>query len=127
MAKKSLSERIAERITGQNASGRKQRFQAMFLANREEIQHAANNGWKVKTIWETLHSEGVFEGTYECFLVYFNKLIKKDIGSENAAQGITEEKQIPAPEILISHTKNQKDIPTFRHPREFNTKALLGD
>ena len=46
-----------------------------FLALREEIIVAINDGWKIMQIWETLHNQGKISFSYPTFTVYVNKLI----------------------------------------------------
>jgi len=70
---KSLSERIAERVLKQKASAGDQN-RAVFLALRDEIQKAINDGWTVKVIWKTLRTEGKVEFSYQAFLTYVKSL-----------------------------------------------------
>ena len=46
-----------------------------FLALREEIIVAINDGWKIIQIWKTLHNQGRISFTYPTFTIYVNKLI----------------------------------------------------
>jgi hypothetical protein len=72
---KSLSERIAERVSRKSLSRNAQKKVA-FLAQREEIKKALEDGWPIKTVWETLKEEGKIEVTYQAFAVYVAKLIR---------------------------------------------------
>jgi hypothetical protein len=40
-----------------------------------EIKNALDDGWPVKTIWETLREEGMIEFGYDAFIRYVNRLI----------------------------------------------------
>ena len=71
---KSLSARIAERIARKKPAGNV-RNRAAFLALRGEVKQAIDDGWPVKTIWETLHDEGRVAFSYQAFLGYVNRLI----------------------------------------------------
>ena len=54
---KSLSERITARMVKKKPS-RSAQNRAAFLALRVDIKQALDDGWPVKSIWETLHEEG---------------------------------------------------------------------
>ena len=71
---KSLSARIAERIARKKPAGNV-RNRAAFLALRDEVKQAIDDGWPVKTIWETLHDEGKVAFSYQAFRGYVNRLI----------------------------------------------------
>jgi hypothetical protein len=71
---KSLSARIAERIARKKPAGNV-RNRAAFLALRGEVKQAIDDGWPVKTIWETLHGEGKVAFSYQAFRGYVNRLI----------------------------------------------------
>jgi hypothetical protein len=71
---KSLSERIAARTVKQKPS-RSAKNRATFLALRVDIKQALNDGWPVKSIWETLHEEKKVEFSYQAFRGYSNRLI----------------------------------------------------
>jgi hypothetical protein len=72
--KKNLSARIAERAAKKKPS-RNAQNRAAFLALREDIKQALNDGWPVKTIWETLHEEGKITFSYQAFRGYVNRII----------------------------------------------------
>ena len=74
---KSLSERIAARAVNKKPfeSNRNQN-RAIFLALRSDIIQALNDGWSVKSIWETLHEEGKVTFGYPAFWSYTNRLIR---------------------------------------------------
>ncbi|MBN8499454.1 TraK family protein [Accumulibacter sp.] len=71
---KSLSARIAERIAQKKQAGNG-RNRAAFLALRVEVKQAIDDGWPVKTIWETLHDEEKVAFSYQAFRGYVNRLI----------------------------------------------------
>ena len=71
---KSLSARIAERVARKKPAGNV-RNRAAFLAVRGEVKQAIDDGWPVKTIWETLHDEGKVAFSYQAFRGYVNRLI----------------------------------------------------
>jgi hypothetical protein len=70
---KSLSERIADRVLKQKSSAGDQN-RAVFLALRDEIQKAINDGWTVMVIWKTLRTEGKVDFSYQAFRTYVKSL-----------------------------------------------------
>jgi len=81
---KSLSARIAERIARKKPAGNV-RNRAAFLALRGEVKQALDDGWPVKTIWETLHDEGRVAFSYQAFRGYVNRLILSPSANGEAA------------------------------------------
>ena len=71
---KNLSVRIAER-TAQKKPSRNGQNRATFLAIRGDVKQALDDGWPVKTIWETLQEEGKVSFSYQAFRGYANRLI----------------------------------------------------
>lgn len=71
---KSLSERITARTVKKKPS-RSAQNRAAFLALRVDIEQALDDGWPVKSIWETLHEEGKIDFSYQAFRGYTNRLI----------------------------------------------------
>ena len=60
---KALSKRIAARMK-KNDVGLKKSSRTIFLALRDEIKEALNDGWTVKVVWETLTEEGKVAFSY---------------------------------------------------------------
>jgi Family of unknown function (DUF5338) len=48
---------------------------AAFLALRDEVKQALDDGWPIKEIWETLHEEGGIAFSYTVFCRYVKRLI----------------------------------------------------
>ncbi|MDP3331894.1 MAG: TraK family protein [Methylococcaceae bacterium] len=71
---KNLSERIAAMAIKKKPS-RRAKNRATFLALRVDVKQALDDGWPVKSIWETLHEEGKVDFSYQSFRVYVNRLI----------------------------------------------------
>ena len=71
---KTLSERVATRAT-KNKPSRSAQNRGTFLALRYEVRQALDDGWPVKTIWETLQEEGKITFSYQSFRGYANRLI----------------------------------------------------
>lgn len=71
-----LSYRISVRVRD-NRSSRNARNLAAFLAQRDEIRNALEDGWTVYQIWETLHAEQKITTSYNAFCSQVNRLIIK--------------------------------------------------
>lgn len=101
---KNLSERIADRMRNKKASPGAQN-RGTFLALKGEIVHALDNGWPVKTIWETLHEEGKVTFSYQAFRNYVNSLILSP--KQGAAPKAPAEEARPASQA----SKEKKTVP----------------
>ena len=84
---KNLSERIAIRAI-EKKPFRSARNRAAFLALRVDIKQALDDGWPVKSIWETLHAEGKVDFSYQAFRCYTNRLILKPLAEPNRAMNL---------------------------------------
>jgi hypothetical protein len=73
---KGLSYRISQRVRD-NRSSRNARNLAAFLAQRDEISRALQDGWTVYQIWETLHAEQKIAASYNTFCNQVKRLIAK--------------------------------------------------
>ena len=78
---KNLSERIAARAAGEKST-RSAQNRAVFLALRGEVKQALDDGWPIKSIWETLHEEGKVAFSYQAFRGYTNRLILSPIPAD---------------------------------------------
>jgi len=81
---KSLSERIADRAKTRKPSAIGKN-RASFLAVRDDVKQALDDGWPVKTIWETLREEGKVSFGYDAFIGYVNRLIRRSAVRQGAA------------------------------------------
>lgn len=72
---KSLSERIAHRVSTRKPS-RSGMNRASFLAVRDDVKMALDDGWPLKVIWDTLRDEGKIEFGYDAFISYVKRLIR---------------------------------------------------
>lgn len=72
---RSLSQRIATRAIARQPT-RSGRNRAVFLAIRDEVEKAMEDGWSVRMIWQTLVEEGKIDVSYNSFLSYVKRLIK---------------------------------------------------
>lgn len=72
---RTLSQRIAERAKTKlpSQSGKNR---AAFLAIRDEVRQSIEDGWPIKSIWETLLEEGKIAFGYDSFIGYVDRLIR---------------------------------------------------
>lgn len=73
---KDLSYRISLRV-GNGSASRNARNLAAFLALRNDIQKALDDGWTVYQIWETLNAEEKIMASYNTFNKQVKRLILK--------------------------------------------------
>ncbi len=104
---KSLSARIAERIARKKPAGNV-RNRATFLALRGEVKQAIDDGWPVKTIWETLHDEEKVTFSYQAFRGYVNRLILLPPVSGEAAPAavVADQSRQAASRLALQSAKN---------------------
>ncbi len=75
--KKTLSERIAERIRAKvTEASATERNLSLVLAHREDILKALDDGWSIKTVWDQLHEEGKIDFSYQTFRKYVVRIAK---------------------------------------------------
>jgi hypothetical protein len=112
---KSLSARIAERVARKKPAGNV-RNRAAFLALRGEVKQAIDDGWPVKTIWETLHDEGKVAFSYQAFRGYVNRLVLSPPANGEAT---------PAAEADQSGQAAPRSVPqSARTPAEWRPEKL---
>jgi hypothetical protein len=95
-----LSHRISLRVKD-NRSSRNARNLAAFLAQRDEIRNALEDGWTVYQIWDTLHAEQKITASYNTFCGQVNRLIIKR--ERDASVGMKRAYQMPS---STRHTAN---------------------
>lgn len=99
-----LSERIAQRVAKLKPSQKAQN-KANFMANKAEIAEALSDGWSMRLIWDTLHSENKITVTYQAFARQVNNLLP---GSrKNQVEKLTQ----PAPQTTV-------ETPAHREPKQ---------
>ena len=87
----------AELKRTQQVAGIKNR--SAFLALREDIKEAMTDGWALKQIYRTLHTQNKITFSYQTFVNYANELILKP------TQAL---KKPTAPTLLNQDTKQDK-------------------
>ena len=114
---KKLTELIAEEETKRKQKGTGVKNRAVFLALREEIKEAMTDGWALKQIYRTLHTQQKITFSYQTFVNYANDLIlkptpslaniKQDANSKTAGQEQTSQTNEPPP-------KKSHELPGFK-------------
>lgn len=74
---KSLSERIADLARKGKKASKGGKNRAAFLAVRDDVRQAIEDGWSIKAIWHTLREEGKIPFGYDAFISYVNQLVRK--------------------------------------------------
>ena len=113
---KKLTELIAEEETKRKQKGTGVKNRAVFLALREDIKEAMTDGWALKQIYRTLHTQKNITFSYQTFVNYANELILKPNQSlvistqEVNAKTLEQEQTVPATEPV---TKKPHELPGF--------------
>ncbi|WP_131778420.1 TraK family protein [Legionella bozemanae] len=119
--KKSLTENITTSKQGQQRmNARKNKVE--FLALREDISDALENGWSITIIWETLRDEGRFTATYNTFRLYVLKYLN---GQKFGYSQKANEQQLKR--LVVNQDKEKKPtaMPAFTFNPIPNLKELL--
>jgi hypothetical protein len=74
---KKLTDLIAQEETKRKQQGTGVKNRVVFLALREDIKDAMKDGWALKQIYRTLHSQKNIAFSYQTFVNYANELILK--------------------------------------------------
>ncbi len=116
MARKTLTERIADHVAKKKPNRRAKNL-AAFLANKLEIQAAIDDGWSVKVIWETLVEEKRISVSYQAFNSYVNKHIRgkaekpsQEPVDAKPSVATKETKQSPSKGFVFDSKPNQEDL-----------------
>ena len=100
-----------------NLKGTGIKNRAVFLVLREDIKEAMTDGWALKQIYRTLHTQQKITFSYQTFVNYANDLILKpnlslaninqDANSKTAGQEQTSQTNEPPP-------KKPHELPGFK-------------
>ena len=114
---KKLTDLIAEEETKRKQKGTGVKNRAVFLVLREDIKEAMTDGWALKQIYRTLHTQKKITFSYQTFVNYANDLILKPnqsqatIKQEANAKTVGQEQTVPATEPI---TKKSYELPGFK-------------
>ncbi|MFA5922416.1 MAG: TraK family protein [Methylococcaceae bacterium] len=113
---KKLTELIAEEETKRKQKGTGVKNRAVFLVLREDIKEAMKDGWALKQIYRTLHTQKKITFSYQTFVNYANDLILKPkqsqviVKPEANAKTVGLEQTVPTTEPI---TKKSYELPGF--------------
>lgn len=109
---KKLTELIAEEETKRKQKGTGVKNRVVFLALREDIKEAMKDGWALKQIYRTLHSQKNITFSYQTFVNYANDLILKPKQSQVIIKQEANSKEQTAPSTEPI-TKKSHELPGF--------------
>ena len=82
---KKLTELIAQAEMQRQQQGTGIKNRSAFLALRDDIKEAMTDGWALKQIYRTLHTQQKITCSYQTFVNYANELILKPKQVSNTA------------------------------------------
>jgi hypothetical protein len=80
---KKLTELIAQAEMRRQQQGTGIKNRSAFLALRDDIKEAMTDGWALKQIYRTLHTQQKLTCSYQTFVNYANELILKPTQAPN--------------------------------------------
>lgn len=96
-----LSDRIAASV--KNAPSKTARNRAKWLAVRDDVYQAMEDGWSAKKIWWFLTSEKKIECSYKTFLRFTKESRSAELPEENQTQKETTPSTDPVPGFRLQH------------------------
>ena len=96
---KKLTELIAQAEMQRQPQGTGIKNRSAFLALRDDIKEAMTDGWALKQIYRTLHTQQKITFSYQTFVNYTNELILK---SKQVSKTTT------SPSLVNQDTKQEK-------------------
>ena len=91
---------LAEMQRRQQGTGIKNR--SAFLALRDDIKEAMLDGWALKQIYRTLHTQQKISFSYQTFVNYANELILNPMQVANPATILNQDTKQGTPEQKVS-------------------------
>ena len=108
---------LAEMQRRQQGTGIKNR--SAFLALRDDIKEAMIDGWALKQIYRTLHTQQKITCSYQTFVNYANELILKPKQATNPATILNQDTKQETPEKIATcndtetRIKKPPELPGF--------------
>ena len=108
---------LAEMQRRQQGTGIKNR--SAFLALRNDIKEAILDGWALKQIYRTLHTQQKISFSYQTFVNYANELILKSKQAQNATKILNQctKQETPEQKANLNDTetciKKPPELPGF--------------
>ena len=104
---KKLTELIAQAEMQRQQQGTGIKNRSAFLALRDDIKEAMADGWALKQIYRTLHTQQKITCSYQTFVNYANELILKPTQSQNPTTTTMNQdtKKIPEQKANLNNTE----------------------
>jgi len=113
---KKLTELIAQAEMQRQQQGTGIKNRSAFLALRDDIKEAMTDGWALKQIYRTLHTQQKITCSYQTFVNYANELILKP---KQVSKTTT------SPSLVNQDTKQEKPQIANRNNTETTIKKPL--
>ena len=99
---------LAEMQRRQQGTGIKNR--SAFLALRDDIKEAMLDGWALKQIYRTLHTQKKITCSYQTFVNYANELILKPMQVANPATILNQDTKQETPKKIATRNDTETII-----------------
>ena len=86
---KSYKEQLTEWVRQRNQSARRDRNRVAFLAVKNDVKEALEEGWPVKTIWSHMVEQKRIGFGYDTFLTYVKRYVRgnaKPLGADRSSR-----------------------------------------
>ena len=116
---KKLTELIAQAEMQRQQQGAGIKNRSAFLALRDDIKEAMTDGWALKQIYRTLHTQQKITCSYQSFVNYANELILKSKQAQNATKILNQctKQETPEQKANLNDTetriKKPPELPGF--------------
>ena len=116
---KKLTELIAQAEMQRQQQGTGIKNRSAFLALRDDIKEAMADGWALKQIYRTLHTQQKITCSYQTFVNYANELILKSKQAQNATKILNQctKQETPEQKANLNDTetriKKPPELPGF--------------
>jgi len=81
---KSYTEQLAEWVRQRGQAAKADRNRVAFLAVKDDVREAMEEGWPVKTIWSHMVEQQRIGFGYDTFLAYVKRHVKGDVDTPRA-------------------------------------------
>jgi hypothetical protein len=107
---KKLTELIAQAEMQRQQQGTGTKNRSAFLTLRDDIKEAMIDGWALKQIYRTLHTQKKATCSYQTFVNYANELILKPMQVANPATILNQDTKQGTPEQKVSLNGSEPPI-----------------
>jgi hypothetical protein len=136
---KSYTEQLAEWVRQKSQSARHDRNRVAFLAVKDDVNEALDQGWPVKTIWGHMVEQKRIGFGYDTFLVYVKRYLRSGVRSRGAssanaflAQSVKPNapparrpKESATPDRTVQAPHGQDQLPGFTFNAAPNREELI--